>query len=325
MLSLRDHRSSNAGFSLVELMVAMSIGLVLLGVVSTLFLASKGSFVSADQRGRVNEGLRAVAEAVGTYGRQAGYYDMANTTANAPSPVTFEDLAKPDSTGIVPVFACADGRVDFTTVPWSCTANTAAAGILPSDSIVFSYQTQPSNALIANSTLLAFSNGFGGDCNGQNPMPSPAIAGNAMPVNVPFAINEFYVGRGVVTTQGGSSVNIPELYCRGNGNPGAAQPMAQGVEQIRARFAFIDSNPGGFLQQTRMTDIAGVGGNWGSVYTVYLCVLTQSPSNVYSSGVANTYTDCDNTTRTATDNRLRKANRLTITLRNRINTFTALH
>lgn len=313
-----------SGFSLVELMVAMAIGLVLLGVVGSIFIASKGVFVSSDQRSRLNESMRLVSETMGVQIRQAAYYDLANTTANVPTPVTYEQAADSSVTGIIPIFACSDGRVNFTSVPWSCTANSNPPGVLPSDAIAVSFQNQTSSNLVLNSSLLAFSNGFGGDCAGQNPMPTPPITGATMPVNIPIAISEFFISRNVVTTQGGNSVNIPELSCRGNGNPGVSQPLAQGIEQMRARFYVIDSDPGGFGQMTRLTDIAGVGGEWGKVYAVQLCLLTQSPANAWSTGLAATFTDCDGTVRPAPDTRLRKVNQLTITLRNRVNTASAL-
>lgn len=320
----RLRRTFASGFSLVELMVAMAIGLVLLGVVGSIFVASKGVFVSSDQRSRLNESMRLVSETMGVQIRQAAYYDMANTTANVPTPVTFEQAADSGVTGIIPIFACSDGRVNFTSIPWSCTANSNPAGVLPSDAIAVSFQNQPSSNLVVNSSLLAFSNGFGGDCAGQNPMPTPAIAASTMPVNIPIAISEFFISRNVITTQGGTSVNIPELSCRGNGNPGVSQPLAQGIEQIRARFYVIDSDPGGFGQMTRLTDIAGVAGDWGKVYGVQLCLLTHSPANAWSTGLVATFTDCDGNVWPSPDTRLRKVNQLTITLRNRVNTASAL-
>ncbi|MBL8310084.1 MAG: PilW family protein [Burkholderiales bacterium] len=322
---MRAHSAVPRGFSLVELMVAMTIGLVLLGVVGSIFVASKGVFVSSDQRSRLNESMRLVTETMGVQIRQAAYVDIANTTAKVAMPITYDDVANSAVTGILPIFACSDGRVNFATVPWTCTANSNPPGVLPSDSVAVSFQNQPSSALVANSSLLAFSNGFGGDCAGQNPMPTPAIASGAtMPVNIPIAISEFFISRNVVTTQGGSSVNIPELSCRGNGNPGVSQPLAQGIEQIRARFYVIDADPGGFGQRTRLTDIAGVGTDWGKVYAVQLCLLTHSPGNTWGTGLAANFTDCDGTVRASPDNRLRKANQLTISLRNRVNTFSAL-
>jgi type IV pilus assembly protein PilW len=315
-----------SGFSLVELMVAMAIGLVLLAVVGSIFMSTKSTFASSDQRGRVHEASRLVHDVVGSMVRQAGFVDIANTPAGTNFPIIFDDIARPPygvDTGIVPVFACANGTINYT-VPWSCTANPAVAGQLPTDAIVLSYQSQPANAAVAGSGLVPFAGGVGGDCNGNNPLAAAAANAGEMPGPSPVAINEFYVGRGVTTTLGGQSVQIPELYCRGNGARAAPQPMAQGVEQMRA---FFHVGTGiGVNRVMRRLDAASVGNEWNNVDAVDLCVVMQSPSRVSLNGLVGgaPYTDCDGVARNSPDNRLRKANWFTFNLRNRTSTPSVL-
>ncbi len=314
------------GLTLVELMVAMLIGLVLLAAVGTIFLSSKSAFISSDQRGRVHESGRLTADVVGAMTRQAGYVDIANTTSPDYQAIVFDDVAKRATTGIIPVFACRGGRINFTTVPWSCTANAVVPGVPPSDSIAFSYQSQPANALVQGSTLLPFGGGFGGDCNGNNPMPSTAMGASTMPVDTPIAINEYYVARNIATTQGGSTVYIPELYCRGNGAPGTAQPFAQGVEQLRVRFAVTDA----FSWNPKLweTDADGVSSSdWDKVQAVEICAVTLSPARTQGSGLSTTaqvYKDCDGVDQTPADTRLRKATYFRFNLRNRTNTASSI-
>lgn len=311
------------GFSLVELMVAMAIGLVLLGVVGSIFLGSRSTFLAADQRGRVNESTRLLADVMGSMARQAAYVDIANTTNPDHQAITFEDIAKPNLTGVVAVFGCTNGRVSFDVPAWSCTANTLSAGELPSDSLVLSYQSVPADATVANSGLRAFAGGLGGDCNGQNPLPATANATGVMPVNIPISVNEFYVGRGVITTQGGNSVRIPEVYCRGNGNPTVPQPIAQGVEQMRVSYDVYDGT-GYSLRLRRAADANAVGTDWGKVAAVNICLVTLSPNAVGRSALALSYTDCDGAVQNPTDTRMRRVARLSYSLRNRTNTFSSL-
>lgn len=328
--SQRFDVSRARGFSLVELMVAMAIGLVLLSVVGAIFLSSKSTFVASESRGRVNEASRLVNDVIGSMARQAGYVDVAITKSNFQA-IIFEDLTQPrykPDTGIVALFACANGRVDFSTIPWGCTANPVVAGQLPSDSIVFSYQSQPADPTVEGSGLKAFAGGIGGDCNGNNPMPSVAIASTAMPTNSPIAVNEFYVGRGIVTTQNGQSVNIPELYCRGNGEPLVPQPIAQGVEQLRAFFHV--STGLGFLKTMRRLSIAGVGADWGKVEAIDVCAVMLSPGKPGNAGgklaglTYDQYRDCDGTIQTSADGRMRKATWYSFNLRNRTTTRSAV-
>ena len=141
-------------------------------------------------------------------------------------------------------------------------------------------------------------------------------------------MNEFYVGRGIVTTQNGQSVNIPELYCRGNGEPLVPQPVAQGVEQLRAFFHV--SNGLGFLKTMRRVGIAGVGADWGKVEAIDVCAVMLSPGKPGNAGgklaglTYDQYRDCDGTIQTATDGRMRKATWYSFNLRNRTTTRSAV-
>jgi type IV pilus assembly protein PilW len=317
---MRQFRSRQiSGFSLVELMVAMAIGLVLLSVVGAIFLSSKSSYSTSEQRGRVNEASRLVHDVLGAMVRQTGYVDIANTTSSTSTPIIFQDIAP---LPIMAVFGCSDGRIDFGATPsWSCIANTAVSGQLPSDSIAFSYQSQPANAAIQGSSVKAFAGGIGGDCNGNNPATANAGPATAPPAGLPIAINEFYVGRGITTTQAGQSVQIPELYCLGNGGRNAAQPIAQGVEQLRAFFHVSDGIIGK-NKKMRRVNAAGVGTDWPRVEGVDFCLVMQSPSRAGAAGISGgtPFVDCDGNPQVSTDNRLRKATWFSFNFRNRTNT-----
>ena len=308
-----------AGFSLVELMVAMAIGLVLLSVVGAIFLSSKSSYSTSEQRGRVNENSRLIHDVLGAMVRQTGYVDIANTTSSTSTPIIFRDIAPPP---IMAVFGCSDGRIDFGATPsWSCTANTVVAGQLPSDSIAFSYQSQPATAAVQGSSVKVFAGGVGGDCNGNNPATVNAGPSTAPPAGVPIAINEFYVGRGITTTQAGQSVQVPELYCLGNGGRNAAQPIAQGVEQLRA-FFHVSDGVIGKNKRIRRVNAAGVGADWERVEAVDFCLVMHSPSRAGAAGISGgtPYVDCDGNAQISVDNRLRKATWVSFNFRNRTNT-----
>lgn len=81
------------GFSLVELMVAMVIGLIVLLVVGTLFMNSRQTYLAQDANSRLQENARYATELFGRQIRSAGY------TATSFSPLSATDLfAKPPST-----------------------------------------------------------------------------------------------------------------------------------------------------------------------------------------------------------------------------------
>jgi len=66
------------GFSLVELMVAIGIGLFLLAGAITLFLNSKRSYTEQDDMARIQEGLRFASQFISRDVRVAGYFGCAN-------------------------------------------------------------------------------------------------------------------------------------------------------------------------------------------------------------------------------------------------------
>jgi type IV pilus assembly protein PilW len=79
------------GFSLVELMVAMTLGLIILGAVGYLYLGSRQTFRTTDAIARIQENARYALQIVAHDVRMAGYVGCGNlqamnvnTIANAP-------------------------------------------------------------------------------------------------------------------------------------------------------------------------------------------------------------------------------------------------
>lgn len=64
---------SERGFSLVELMVAMVIGLIVVLVVGTLFMNSRQTYLAQDANSRLQENARYATELLGRQVRSAGY------------------------------------------------------------------------------------------------------------------------------------------------------------------------------------------------------------------------------------------------------------
>ena len=79
------------GFSLVELMVAMTIGLALTLVVAQLFLGSRQTQATQDDLARIQEGARFAVELMAKELRMAGYKSFDSTGVF--------DAANPEITG----------------------------------------------------------------------------------------------------------------------------------------------------------------------------------------------------------------------------------
>ena len=70
------------GFSLVELMVAMTLGLIILGAVGYLYLGSRQTFRTTDAIARIQENARFALQIVAHDVRMAGYVGCVNLSAN---------------------------------------------------------------------------------------------------------------------------------------------------------------------------------------------------------------------------------------------------
>jgi type IV pilus assembly protein PilW len=71
-MTLRDVSKRQRGFSLIELMVALVLGLLLMGAVLQFYLANKASFISQDQNGYLQESGRYAVGDISRMARMAG-------------------------------------------------------------------------------------------------------------------------------------------------------------------------------------------------------------------------------------------------------------
>jgi type IV pilus assembly protein PilW len=92
MSRLRQTTAVTRGFSLVELMVALVIGLIIMGAVLTLFVSSNKQYTTTDSMARLQENARFVVDyltrdirRVAFFGCQSNDLSRVNTTLNADS------------------------------------------------------------------------------------------------------------------------------------------------------------------------------------------------------------------------------------------------
>jgi type IV pilus assembly protein PilW len=83
------------GFSLVELMVAMALGLIILGAVGYLYLGSRQTFRTTDAIARIQENARYALQIVAHDVRMAGYVGCANLSAGGTNTIATPLAATP--------------------------------------------------------------------------------------------------------------------------------------------------------------------------------------------------------------------------------------
>jgi type IV pilus assembly protein PilW len=185
--------SLQAGFSLIELMVSLAIGLVLILFVSSLYVSSKSSSRLQDENARLQEGGRSAMNLLGRNIKQAW----------------FGQPVVPVKEGLVTQFAgqgfaACDGH--FSNM--NAFADIGCSGSGPGSALHLSYQVEG----VINAAI-----GAGVDCNGQAVPVDPVSGRN-------IVVNRFYIQKP------GNETNFV-LYCLGNGGP-VPQPVVSNVESM---------------------------------------------------------------------------------------------
>ena len=76
----RTQATSQAGFSLVELMIAITLGFIVIGAVGYLYIGSRGAFRTADNMSRMQESARYAMDTLTRDVRMAGYRGCASSS-----------------------------------------------------------------------------------------------------------------------------------------------------------------------------------------------------------------------------------------------------
>ncbi len=266
-------RAFHSGFSLVELMVSLTIGMVVILFVTSLFLQGKASTRLQDENNRMQEDGRAAMNLLGRNIKQAWFGEPVSIL---PSGLLTEFRGQG-------LYGCDN---DFTNK-----ANFAslACGGGQNPALQVSYQTSRN----ADATI-----GAGVDCNGQ--VVAPDANNNS------FVTNRFFLSRPA------NEPNFA-LYCVGSGNAAISQPLLSNVESMVLTYGVDTNNDkSADVFTTSATDALNhspaVSGGMGfpafkGVVSVGVCLQLVSLNQV--SPIRQVYTGCNGVQTTAPDNRYR--------------------
>ena len=304
---------SSQGFSLIELMVAMTIGLIITIAVFSSYLGALGASKVTEAQSRMNEDAQATLTILTQQLRMAG---------NKPD----KDYRIDDVPSSYFIRGC-DGT--FSNIKEAAnleklTCN-AAKTIAP-DSIAISYEADKYNTI---RTSLA-TGSLPTDCLGSKLLPSTGKLHTVVDsidtlTDVAFAMTDirFYIA---------STSSVPSLYCKGNGVDSKAQALVENIEDLQ--FVYGMASPSTTEAEVRTAPVAGYiradqfldaglkddAASWGKNITVRICILVRSDKPVLSSDTSAQYVKCDGTLDTTPpDFRLRRAYHTTVVLRNRRN------
>lgn len=314
--------SLSRGFTLVELLVSLAIGMILTIAIFSAYISTSSASRISEAQGRMNEDAQAALSILSQQIKMAGDNPKrAEYASNTPRNPVF-------GTSTYAIRGC-DGV--FGNVDTAADIASLTCGATGPDSIAISYEADPYNTIKT-------SGGLATDCLGVN---LPVITGSvnkwngasstAAAVTYTVADNRFFVGTsGVVTA--------PSLYCKGNGTSSTKQPLVENIEDLQFIYgaappaATTTMSVGGYLNATELlsnTDLAIAGvtsepAKWGKAMVVRVCVLVRSEALIAPNPDSANYISCPtNATGTGTftiapDLHLRRAYSTTIVLRNRI-------
>lgn len=307
--SAKTSASRQHGRTIVELIVALTIGLVVLGALLLVYLSSSSSGRQTQTVERMNEDGAVALHFLASQLRLAGFsYPRINAP---PVSATFNGapMQLPDR-----YFVGAGIR--------GCDRGFSNAGAAFADLECASAGTGSAAVAVrfegdANNTLPTRF-GLATDCGGQTAPSAAAATGGG--VTYQIVESRFW-------SRTSSGIGIPELACGGNGgssnataNTFSPKPLVQLVEAVALRYGLAED--GTARSSVRFVDAATVdalGGsvdaNWSRVISVHVCVLVRSEERDNAGGGG--YVGCDGQATVAADGYTRRAYRTVVALRNR--------
>ena len=315
---------AQTGFSLIELMVSLTIGLVIMLAVISAYLGAAGAGRTAEAIGRMNEDAQTALTILSQQMRMAGV-NPSQTDRGTGTTLNVRGNSMPLHNTLTNAFAIRGCDLTFsnitstavTTSGLTCGHTSSSAG---PDSISIAYEADRYNTVPTSAFVPT-------DCTGSGITPTtatytPASTTTVATATIYEAENRFYIGTSTVIVN-------PTLYCKGNGTT-VGQPLIENIDNLQIRYG--TSNPSstptkvlGYLSanevdtetaSTFLTGSAGSATRWNAVKTVRICVIARSENPVMETNAMAKYRDCSGALITPTDKRLRRAYTTTVILRN---------
>ena len=296
------------GFSLIELMISLAIGLLIMASVVTIYVNSSRTSRTSEIESQMNEDGLIALNLIQAQIRMAGY-------------TNFEDMAtaqKANFSGAgirgcsaAAFYPNAGAQELFSDISDSDCATASGFG----DGIIIRYEADLGNSFPT-------SGGLPSNCL----MNSAYKTANSAGVDYYLAENRYYVSK--------SGTNPPSLYCAaGTGAMTAVpqmQPIFDNIEKMEFLYGVSATNQPDDTQivaylnaadvDTAFASDTNVNDRWRRVISVKVCLLMRSAETMKDIAATATYRDCDGTSKTLStpDGYMRRAFLTTATVRNRL-------
>ncbi len=346
------------GFSLVELMVAATIGLILLGGIGYVYLGSRQTFRTQDDFSRIQENVRYALDQVGVDVRMAGYSGCLNLASIDPANPTAAIPINVIANG-APAVGLGDAMRGYDGASWTAPGTAPANWV--SGTGVFHVTRADSqgvnltgNMTATNANIQINGNPAGlvpeqalliSDCVSADLFRTTGVSASGGTVTIPHAISncanigaacntnnnlskaygtdaELYVILSTTYFIGTNVAGNPALYRRQilGTQVGTAEEMVDNVENIVMRFGVDDGSNGGSINDFIADSYVSAGAvtNWRQVMTARLSMVFRGNSNNIATQVQPYVLEGTTVTPASTDRRLRQVATATFGLRNRL-------
>ncbi len=288
---------SSRGMTLVELLVAMIIGLFLIITVVSVFVTTTASSRVSVLTAQLNEDAALAIELLQEQIRLSGYSGQHAGTRNFNG---------------VPLRGCEGGFTAASdTGPFNLLMCNGGNG---PDALSLRYEATGLNSGVNDDGLPA-------DCTSAG--IANAIQGNG--ANISIADNRFFIANDA------GNANTPTLYCRGSNGAGGFNPrsaLIPNIEDLQLRYAVTRPPVTGQVMPQQVTAHVGASDpalgdiplNWSRVAAVHICLVARSaqpvPLGDNQAVDVGRFVDCNDVVQNPVDRFLRRSYRTTVYLRN---------
>ncbi len=322
-------RRAQSGFSLIEIMIAITLSLLLIAGVLQIFLSTRATFRMQDGLSRVQESGRFAVEMMSRDIRMAGYAGCGKLE-NIKLNVIADDA--PAFAGLQDALIGIDSATGWAAAPanWINTTDAITVQRASEGDIRLTGNLAADNANIQmNGNRYGFEADdllFITDCQSADLFRATNVSNSGGTVTIAHAENRNSSNRLSKLYQEDATVMafLSQTYFVGTNpagepalfvviNGAAPQELVDGIQDMQITYG-VDTN------DDRMVDAyqeAGAVADWTQVMSARVAVLAQSAENVQADTVNLTY-DVAGTNVTIDDSRMRQAFSETIAVRNRV-------
>jgi type IV pilus assembly protein PilW len=290
-ISQRQQAAAQSGYTLVELMVSLAVGVMVMGAAAAAYLSISESQRSLTEKSYAAESARFAMETLGREIQNAGFYPVNEvtpiTTATPQSALPIGSFATAAESNPStspehlrsPVFGCSSKKIDATKTTSVCVAHTSASPAVDADTLVASYYTDDD---------FGKDRGNNTDCARATPA---AVAGSNGKL---FFISNSYTLTPVTLKLEGNTIKTFGLACAGSASPvNNYVPLITGIEQLRLSYLVQGETTAQFKSANSV-----LANEWSKVIAVKVCLVARSLQNVRLQAGSYSFKDCADATQT---------------------------